>query len=100
MEGHRRKVSIKMLYLLRIVLEICYYEKRHINAIRCLCHRNIFQGDKVTFFAHIFIALKDFIFDNLCLGLFVSQMMAKHRKNVHELVATSKNLTRDTFLCE
>jgi hypothetical protein len=34
------------------------------------------------------------------LGLFVSQVMAKHRKNVHKLVKTSRNLTKDTFLCE
>ncbi len=26
--------------------------------------------------------------------------MAKHRKNVQELVKTNRNLTKDTFLCE
>jgi hypothetical protein len=26
--------------------------------------------------------------------------MEKHHRNVHELVKTSRNLTKDTFLCE
>jgi spore germination protein YaaH len=34
------------------------------------------------------------------LGLFVSQVMTKHRKNVQELVDIAKNLMKDTFLCE
>jgi len=83
------------------VSKICYYEKRrHINATRGFCHGNILQGDKVVIVTHISIALKDFELDNLQLGLSVSQVMAKHHRNVQKLIETSKNLTKDTFLCE
>jgi hypothetical protein len=58
------------------------------------------RGTKIAFSAHVFVALKDFVLDNLWLGLFVSQVMAKHRRNVKELVEIGGNLTRDTFLCE
>ncbi len=73
---------------------------KHINATRGFCHGNILQGDKVAFVTHVFACLKEFVLDNLRLGLFVSQMQAKHCKNVQKLVQTSGNLTRDTFLCE
>jgi hypothetical protein len=36
----------------------------------------------------------------LWLGLFTSQVMAKHRRNVQYLVEIGGNLTKDTFLCE
>ncbi len=68
--------------------------------IRGLYHGNIFQGDKVAFTAHVSATFKDFIFDNLWLGLFISQVMEKHCRNVQELVKISMNLTRNTFLCE
>jgi hypothetical protein len=89
-----------MLYLLPIVLEICYYKMRYINVTRGFCHGNILQGDKVAFVTHVFACVKEFVLDNLRLGLFVSQVLAKHCKNVQKLVQTNGNLTRDTFLCE
>jgi hypothetical protein len=39
-------------------------------------------------------------FNNLQLRHFVSQMMAKHHKNVQKLVEIGKNMMKDTFLCE
>jgi hypothetical protein len=105
MEGPRRKdanvhLLLKHYYLLIIVIEKCYYKKKHINAIGGLCHGNIFQGDKVTFIAHVSRALKDFVLKNLQLGFFVSQSIAKHHKKVQHIVETSGCLTRETFLCE
>jgi hypothetical protein len=64
------------------------------------CHGNILQGDKFAFVAHVSRALKDFILEILQLGLFVSQVMAKHCKNVQHLVETNVYFTKDTFLCE
>ncbi len=64
------------------------------------CHGNILQGDKVAFATHVSRALKDFILENLQLNLFISQMMAKHHRNVQHLVKNSGYLIRDTFLCE
>jgi hypothetical protein len=61
-----------MLYLILSISEICYDKKRHINATRGLCHGNILQGDKTTFAAHVSATLKDFILDNLRLGLYIS----------------------------
>ncbi len=68
--------------------------------IRGLYHGNILQRDKVIIVARISVILKDFVLNNLQLGLSISQMMAKHHKNVHELLKTGGNLTKDTFLCE
>jgi hypothetical protein len=39
-------------------------------------------GDKITFVAPVSATLKDFVLDNLRLEIFVSQVMAKHHKNV------------------
>ncbi len=50
--------------------------------------------------AHVSRALKDFVLKNLQLGLSVSQIIAKHHRNVQHFVETSGCLTRDTFLCE
>ncbi len=72
MEGANVHLLLKRYYLLTIVIEKCYYEKKHINAIGGLCHGNILQGDKETFVAHVSRALKDFVLKNLRLGLFVS----------------------------
>jgi hypothetical protein len=85
-----------MLYHLPTFSKKCYYEKRHINATRGFCHGNILKRDKTTFIAHLFVGLKDFVLDNLQLGLSIPQVMAKHHRNVHELVKTSGNLT----ICE
>jgi hypothetical protein len=40
-KGCQCAFTIKMLYLLPTVLNICYYEKRYINLIGVLCHGNI-----------------------------------------------------------
>ncbi len=55
---------------------------------------------KFVIVTHISTTLKDFVIDNLQLGLFVSQVMAKHHKNVQKLVETNGILAKDTFLCE
>jgi hypothetical protein len=54
----------------------------HINVIGGLFHGKIFQVDKVAFATHVSVALKDFVLENLRLGLFISQVIAKHHKNV------------------
>ncbi len=92
--------TIKTLYLLPSISEICQYKNKHINATRGLCHGNILQGYKVAFATHVFATLKDFILDNLQLWFSISPMMAKHLYDVQELVETSGNLTKDNFLCE
>jgi hypothetical protein len=50
--------------------------------------------------AHVSRALKDFVLKNLQLGLFVSQIIVEHHRNVQHIVETSGCLTRDTILCE
>jgi hypothetical protein len=105
MEGPKRKdanvcLLLKCYYLLTIVIEKCYYEKKHINAIGGLCRGNILQGDKITFVAHISRALKDFVLKNLQLGFSISQIITKHHRNVQHFVETSGCLRRDTFLRE
>jgi hypothetical protein len=62
----------KTFYLLPSISKICYYEKKHINATRGLCHGNILHGDKATFATHVPATLKDFILDNLQLWLSIS----------------------------
>ncbi len=50
--------------------------------------------------AHVSRALKEFVLKNIQLGLSVSQIIAKHYKNLQHIVETNGCLTRDTFLCE
>jgi hypothetical protein len=45
----------------------------------CQCNGNIIHKDKSTFVVHLSTCLKDFVMGNLRLGLFVSQVMAKHQ---------------------
>jgi hypothetical protein len=46
------------------------------------CYMGTFcRGDKAAFIAHVFVALKNFVLNNLQLRLFVSQVMAKHCKD-------------------
>ncbi len=47
-----------------------------------LYHGNILQQDKVAFVTHVYVALKDLVVDNFLLELSISQVMAKHCKNV------------------
>ncbi len=94
-KGCRCTFTIKTLYFLPIVIEIHVIMKKTHQ-----CYGNILQGDKVSFVAHVLGALKDFILNILRLGLFVSQVMAKHHRNVQHLVETSGYFTKDTFLCE
>jgi hypothetical protein len=43
---------------------------------------------------------KTFVLEHLHLGLFVSQIMAKHRCHVKKITKASGVLSRDLFLCE
>jgi hypothetical protein len=63
---------MKTLNVFSIVTNKCYYKNKHINAIRGLCHGNIFYGEKVAFVTHVSRALKDFVFENLELGHSIS----------------------------
>lgn len=68
-EGCQCAFTINTLYLFPTITNTCYYEKRHINAIKGICHGNILQGDKATFATHVPWTLKDFIPNNLWLCL-------------------------------
>jgi hypothetical protein len=67
--------------------------------MRNLCHDNWLHKDKAAF-ALVSNVLKEFIMDNLWLRLFVSQVMAKHRKNIKQVLESIGYLTRTMFLCE
>ncbi len=54
-----------MFYLFMAITEIYYYEKRHINATREVCHKKKKKGDKSTFALHVSMSMKEFVMDNL-----------------------------------
>ncbi len=80
------------------ILEICLDKKMqcaHQYYTGTFC-----RGGKAAFIAHVSITLNTFVFGNLWLGLSISQVMAKHCRNVQEFVKIGRNLMKDTFLCE
>jgi hypothetical protein len=44
--------------------------------------------------------MKTFVLEDLCLGLFVSQIMAKHRCHVKKITKANGVLSKYLFLCE
>jgi len=44
--------------------------------------------------------MKTFVLERLCLRLFISQIMAKHRCHVKKIIEVNGVLFKDLFLCE
>jgi hypothetical protein len=58
------------------------------------------MGDRSTFAAHSSKQIKDFVMEQLRLGLTMSQIMANHWQHVKNIMLGTCELNRDMFLTE
>jgi hypothetical protein len=55
------------------------------------------MGDKSAFATHLLEKIKDFVMEQLKLGLIMSQIMAKHKAHVKNIMLGTCDLNRDMF---
>jgi hypothetical protein len=58
------------------------------------------MGDKSTFATHLLEDIKDFVMEQLRLGLLMSQIMEKHKHHVKNMMLGTCELNRDMFFIE
>jgi hypothetical protein len=58
------------------------------------------MGDRCAFATHLSQKIKDFVMEQLSLGLTMSQIMAKHRQHVKNIMLRTCGLNRDMFFTE
>jgi hypothetical protein len=61
--------TIKTLYLVKHVLELCFIQRNHINPDGLHVHGDLKMSDRSTFVAHLSQENKDFVMKQLKLGL-------------------------------
>jgi hypothetical protein len=55
------------------------------------------MGDRSTFATHLLEHIKDFVMEQLKLGLTMFQIMAKHRQHVKNIMLRTCELNKDMF---
>jgi methylase of polypeptide subunit release factors len=58
------------------------------------------MGDKCAFVVHLSQKIKDFVMEQLKLGLIMFQIKAKHRQHVKNIMLRTCELNRYMFLIE
>ncbi len=56
------------------------------------------MGDRFAFATHLLKHIKDFVMEQLMFELTMSQIMAKHRQHVKNIMLGTCELNRDMFL--
>ncbi len=74
-KGCRVEFIIKKLYLLKHALELCFIQRNHVNQYGLHLHGDLKMGDKSTFATHLSQGIKDFVMEQLRLGLTLSQII-------------------------
>jgi hypothetical protein len=67
--GSRVEFTIKTLYLVKHVLKLCFIQRNHINQDDLHVHGDLKMTDGSTFVAHLSQENKDFVMEQLKLGL-------------------------------
>jgi hypothetical protein len=96
--GCKAEFTIKTLYLLKHVLQLCFIQGNHVNQDGLHVHGDLKMGDKSAFAAHLSKEIKDFMMEQLKLGLKVSQIREIHRQHVKNIMLRTCELNRDMFL--
>jgi hypothetical protein len=96
--GCRVEFTIKTLYLLKHVSKLCFIQQNHVNQDNLHVHGDFTMGDRFAFATHLSQKLKNFVMEQLRLGLIVSQIMAKHRQHVKNIMLRTCELNRNMFL--
>jgi len=90
----------KRFYLHLILVEVYYATFEHVNKLDLVVHGTVKSGHMLAFSAHISKETKYFVLENLCLGLFIYQVMNKHKSWVKEIMENNGDQSRDLFLCK
>jgi hypothetical protein len=65
----RVEFTIKTLYLVKHILELCFIQQNHINQDGLHVHGDLKMNDRSTFVAHLSQENKDFVMEQLKLRL-------------------------------
>jgi hypothetical protein len=76
---------VNRIYLQPKVTKICYATNKHVNQQGLIVHGRYKLGEQLAFSSHVLKGMKTFVLEHLRLGLFVSQIMAKHRCHVKKI---------------
>jgi hypothetical protein len=98
--GCKAKFTIKTLYLLKHVSDLCFIQQNHVNQNSLQVHGDFKMGDKFAFATHLSKHIKDFVMEQLMLELTMSQIMAKHRQHVKNIMLGTCELNKNMFLTE
>ncbi len=88
------------MYLLKHVSNLCFIQQNHVNQNGLHVHGDLNMGDKSTFSAHLSKQIKDFVMRQLKFRLTVSQIMAKPKQHVKNIMLGTCSLNRNMFLIE
>jgi hypothetical protein len=90
---------VNRFYLQPKVNKNCYATNKHVNQQGLILHGRYKLGEHLAFSSHVSKGMKTFVLEHLCLGLCVSQIMAKHRCHVKKITEANGMLSRNLFLC-
>jgi hypothetical protein len=79
---YKTEITIKTLYLFKHVSELCCIQQNHFNQDGLHVHGDLKMGDRFAFVANLLEEIKDFMMEQLRLGLTMFQIMANHRQHV------------------
>jgi hypothetical protein len=99
-KGCRVEFTINTLYLFKHVLKLCFIQQNHVKQDGLHVHGHYKMGDRSAFAAHLSEHIKDFVMEQLRLRLAMSQIMAKHRQHVKNIMLMTCELNRDMLLIE
>jgi hypothetical protein len=87
--------TLKRCYLHLIVAKVSYTTFQHVNKLGLVVHGNVKSNYKSAFSAHVLEETRPFVLENLHLGLFIYQVMNKHKYRMKEIMENNGNLSRD-----
>jgi hypothetical protein len=89
--------TLKKFYFHSTIAKISYPTIEQVNKLGLIVHGNVKFGYKLTFLAHVSKETRSFVLENLCMGLFIYQVMNKHKYRIKEIMETNGDLLRKFF---
>ncbi len=79
------------------VLKLCFIQQNRVNQDVLHVHKDLKMGERFAFATHLSQKIKDFAMEQLRLGLTVSQLIAKHRGDVKNIMLRTCELNINMF---
>jgi hypothetical protein len=99
-KGCRIEFTVKTLYLFKHVSKLCFIQQNHINQEGLHVHEDLKMGGIYIFVVHLSQQIKDFVMEKLKLGFTMSQIMAKHKEHVKNIMLVTCELNKYMFIIE